>query len=206
MMAAVKATTYSATAKMGLQMKRRFWEEDDRIFGGHLYSDLPLGEFSYPSNDYFTQKGVLLGFYGNGRQASLVNVSVKARLEHVLMHASKVHPQIREEYESGYTVFWERIKYSLGAYAAGGGGGGQEDGQGRDGRGGGRGQGRGGNQGRGGRGSAGGGSSRLAQLSRPDNRIFLGCAAVSTSPAWLEGAVSAAWGTVRSVHERAMRA
>ena len=41
-MAAVKATQYSPSAKMGLQMKRRFWEEDDRIFGGHLYSNLPI--------------------------------------------------------------------------------------------------------------------------------------------------------------------
>ena len=57
LMAAVKATTYSNSAKMGLAMKRRFWEEDDQIFGGHLYSNLPLGEFSYPSNDYFSQKG-----------------------------------------------------------------------------------------------------------------------------------------------------
>ena len=30
-MTAVKATPYSPSAKMGLQMKRRFWEEDDKI-------------------------------------------------------------------------------------------------------------------------------------------------------------------------------
>ena len=42
-------------------MKRRFWEEDDQIFGGHLYSSLPLGEFSYPSTGYFSKKGVPLG-------------------------------------------------------------------------------------------------------------------------------------------------
>jgi monoamine oxidase len=195
MMTAVKGTNYSTSAKMGLQMKRRFWEDDDRIFGGHLYSDLPFGEFSYPSNDYFAQKGVLLGFYGNGRQAGVVNMPIKGRIEHVLMHASKVHPQIRQEYESGYCIFWEKIKYSLGAYAAGGGGG--------------EGGGRGGPGGRGaaggGRGGAGGGS-RLAQLGKPDGRIYLGCAAVGTSPAWLEGAVGAAWQTVKSLHDRAMRA
>ena len=33
---------------MGLQMKRRFWEEDDRIFGGHLYLNLPFGNFRLP--------------------------------------------------------------------------------------------------------------------------------------------------------------
>ncbi len=66
MMAAVRATNQSNSAKMGLAMKRRFWEEDDQIFGGHLYSDLPIGEFSYPSTGYFSRKGVLLGLYSNG--------------------------------------------------------------------------------------------------------------------------------------------
>ena len=69
-MAAVKATPYSPSAKMGLQMKRRFWEEDDRIFGGHLYSNLPIGNLSYPSWGYFADKGILLGFYGNGQMSA----------------------------------------------------------------------------------------------------------------------------------------
>jgi len=120
MMAAVKATTYSNSAKMGLQMKRRFWEEDDQIFGGHLYSNLPLGEFSYPSNDFFSQKGVLLGLYANGPVGDLLDRTVKERVEHVLMHASKVHPQIRQEFESAYAVWWRKVKYSQGGYASGG--------------------------------------------------------------------------------------
>ena len=89
MMEAVCATTYSNSAKMGLAMKRRFWEEDDQIFGGHLYSNLPLGEFSYPSNDYFSRKGVLLGLYANGPVGDLLDQPVKARVEHLPMHASK---------------------------------------------------------------------------------------------------------------------
>ena len=61
MMEAVRATTYSNSAKMGLAMKRRFWEEDDQIFGGHLYSNLPLGEFSYPSQRSFLTQGRAAG-------------------------------------------------------------------------------------------------------------------------------------------------
>jgi monoamine oxidase len=196
MAAAVKGTSYSTSAKMGLQMKRRFWEEDDRIFGGHLYTDLPLGEFSYPSNDFFAKKGVLLGFYGGGRTSGLVDMPIKDRFEHVVLHSSKVHPQMRQEFETGYAVFWEKIKYSLGAYAAGGGTGGfgaPEPGAG--GRGGAGGGGRG-------QGSA---NNRAAVLTKPDGRIYIGCAAVSNAPAWLEGAVAAAWGTVKSLHERVMR-
>src|SRR5215510_12490995 len=105
MMTAVKAVTHSNSAKMGLQMKRRWWEEDDQIFGGHLYSNLPLGEFSYPSYDYFTKKGVLLGLYANGPVGDLIDHPIKERIEHVLTHSSKVHPQIRQEFESAYVVF-----------------------------------------------------------------------------------------------------
>jgi monoamine oxidase len=104
---------------MGLAMKRRFWEEDDQIFGGHLYSNLPLGEFSYPSNDYFSRKGVLLGLYANQPVGDLLDRSIKERVEHVLMHASKVHPQIRQEFDSAYAVWWRKVKYSQGGYAAG---------------------------------------------------------------------------------------
>ena len=119
MMAAVKATPYSNSAKLGLAMKRRFWEEDDQIFGGHLYSNLPLGELSYPSSDYFSKKGVLLGLYANGPIGDLVDQPVKARVEHVLTHASKVHPQIRKEFESAYAVWWKKVKYNLGGFASG---------------------------------------------------------------------------------------
>ena len=118
LMEAIKATTYSNSAKMGLAMRRRFWEEDDQIFGGHLYSNLPIGEFSYPSNDYFSRKGVLLGLYINGPVGNLIDRPVKERVEHVLTHASKVHPQIRQELEAAYAVWWRKVQYSEGGYAS----------------------------------------------------------------------------------------
>ncbi len=117
-MAAVRATNNSNSAKMGLAMKRRFWEEDDQIFGGHLYSNLPLGEFSYPSTGYFSRKGVLLGLYANGPVGDLLDKTVAERVEHVLMHSSKVHPQIRQEFESAYAVWWKKVEYSRGGYAS----------------------------------------------------------------------------------------
>jgi monoamine oxidase len=114
---AVSETGQAAVAKMGLQMARRFWEEDEGIFGGHLWSrSLQLGEFSYPSNGYFMQKGVLLGYYGSSAQAGLDRMPVAGRVEHVLGQASKVHPQIRDEFESAYCVWWEKVPYSLGGY------------------------------------------------------------------------------------------
>jgi monoamine oxidase len=116
-MAAVRATIHSSSSKMGLAMKRRFWEEDDQIFGGHLYSNLPIGEFSYPSTGYFSRKGVLLGLYTHGGVGNLNDKPVAERVEHVLMHSSKVHPQIRQEFESAYSVWWQKVEYSRGGFA-----------------------------------------------------------------------------------------
>lgn len=169
-MTAVRAIRHSDSAKMGLAMRRRFWEEDDQIFGGHLYSNLPLGEFSYPSNDYFTKKGVLLGFYANGPVGNLSEQPVAARVEHVLSHASKVHPQMRQEFESAYAVWWRRVKYSEGGYASG---------------------------------SA---MARRGVTARMDNRLLIGSAATTphSQPDWQEGAVSAGWQALTTLHARAM--
>jgi monoamine oxidase len=149
--------------------------EHEGIFGGRVHTDLPLGQFCYPSNGYHSKKGVLLGFYGNSEIGGLRERSNAERVEHVLEHASKFHPQIREELESAYCVFWEKIRYSEGAYATGAGGWTDP------------------------------GGPRVEQLSKADRRIYIGCAAASSSPAWMEGAISAAWRTVESLHERVMQ-
>ena len=168
---AVKDSRHSDAAKLGVQMKRRFWEEDEGIFGGHLWArDLELGEFSYPSHDYFTEKGVLLGYYGSGRTAGLADMPVTGRVEHVLERASQVHPQMRQEFETAYAVWWDKIPYSRGAYGLT-----PSD-------------------------------ALLAKLSEPDGRVYIGCAGASSRPAWLEGAIQAAWRTVEALHERVMRA
>lgn len=167
MMEMVQAVGYSGSAKIGVQMNRRFWEEDDGIFGGRVYTNLPLGQYAFPSTGYYGQKGVILGFYGNGATEGLIDRTNEERIEHVVANASKFHPQFREEFDNGYAVFWEKIEFSRGAWASGG------------------------------------GTLRAEQLRKPDGRIFIGCAAASTSAAWMEGAVSAAWNAIDSVHERA---
>jgi len=62
---------------------------------------------------------VLLGLYSNGPVGDLMDKPIAERVEHVLMHSSKVHPQIRQEFESAYGVWWKKIEYSRGGYASG---------------------------------------------------------------------------------------
>ena len=64
MKAAIDAVPYASVVKFGLQFSRRFWEEDEHIFGGISYTDLPIRQISYPSANLNSGgKGVLLGGY-----------------------------------------------------------------------------------------------------------------------------------------------
>jgi len=116
--AAIESIGYSTSAKIGLQMKRRFWEEDDQIYGGHTYTNTLVGNLSFPSNDYHAEKGVLLGLYRGAPIATLLaELPFEERIDHVLAEWSKVHPQIREEFETGFCVFWPKVPFSVGGYA-----------------------------------------------------------------------------------------
>ncbi|WP_338420667.1 flavin monoamine oxidase family protein [Xanthomonas oryzae] len=42
MATAIGKVPYAASVKVGLQFKRRFWEEDEAIYGGISYTDLPI--------------------------------------------------------------------------------------------------------------------------------------------------------------------
>ena len=49
--AAIEAVPYASAVKIGLQFKRRFWEEDEGIYGGISFTDLPIRQIAYPSTD-----------------------------------------------------------------------------------------------------------------------------------------------------------
>ena len=64
MKAAIDAVPYASAVKIGLQFKRRFWEEDEAIYGGISFTDLPIRQIAYPSSDLNRSgRGVLLGAY-----------------------------------------------------------------------------------------------------------------------------------------------
>jgi hypothetical protein len=62
MKAAIGAVPYASAVKVGLQFKRRFWEEDEAIYGGISYTDLPIRQIGYPNSDFNRDgQGVLPG-------------------------------------------------------------------------------------------------------------------------------------------------
>jgi len=116
---AVASVAYAPVGKIGLQMKRRFWEEDDHIYGGHIMTDLKgINTISVPSYGFQKKKGVLLGYYQYQTQAIEISaLSPKERAEFALAAGQKIFPQYTENFETAFSVAWHRVQYNLGGWA-----------------------------------------------------------------------------------------
>ena len=100
----IAAIPYGETGKIGLQFNRRFWEEDDQIFGGGSSTNLPISQIVYPSFGFLGKKGVLIGSYVFGKRAKA--------------DGTKIHPQYPRHYENAFSLAWHKSPYSLGGWAS----------------------------------------------------------------------------------------
>jgi monoamine oxidase len=115
---AISAVPYAAAIKVGLQFKRRFWEEDEHIYGGISYTDLPITNIGYPSTGYHSGgKGVLLGAYIWGSNAmEFTGMTPEQRVQKAVNYGSQIHPQYRSEFDNGVAVAWHRSPFTMGCY------------------------------------------------------------------------------------------
>jgi monoamine oxidase len=117
MKAAIDAVPYASSVKFGLQFKRRFWEEDEHIFGGISYTDLPIRQISYPSTGYNAGgKGVLLGGYtwDGPNSYEFTAMPPAERVRRAVAYGAQIHPQYEREFETGICVAWHRVPFTLG--------------------------------------------------------------------------------------------
>lgn len=175
MKAAIDAVPYTPSVKIGLQFKRRFWEEDDAIFGGISYTDLPIRQIAYPNSGYNSAgKGVLLGAYlFDGPNAyEFTSMHPDERVARAVEFGARLHPQYGSEYENGIAVAWHRVPFTLGCA-----GNWSEEAR----------------------------AEHYDNLCQIDGRIVLAGEHVSYIPAWQEGAILSALDAVTRLHDRVVR-
>lgn len=109
---------YIKTGKIGLQFGRRFWEEDDWIYGGISRTNMDINQIWYPSFGFQSKKGVLIGYYNfYGRAEAVGALSVAEREKLALTQGAKIHPQYPAEFENSFSLAWHRVPYSGGGWA-----------------------------------------------------------------------------------------
>lgn len=118
--AAIKALPYENSVKIGLEMKRRFWETEDAIYGGTSFTDQAIGLISYPSHGCFSDgPAVLLGAYPFGVGSYiLAGMTPEKRIAAALEQGAVLHPaHYKAEFLNGATVAWSRMPWILGCCA-----------------------------------------------------------------------------------------
>jgi monoamine oxidase len=172
MKAAIDAVPYASAVKFGLQFKRRFWEEDEHIFGGITYTDLPIRQIGYPSAGFNSGgKGVLLGGYtfDGPNSYEFTAMAPAERVRRAVEFGAEIHPQYRAEFENGVSVAWHRVPFTLGCA-------GDWSDEAR--------------------------SAHYNDLCEIDGRIVLAGEHASYLPAWQEGAILSALDAIERLHKR----
>jgi monoamine oxidase len=175
MKAAIDAVPYSPPVKIGLQFKRRFWEEDEAIYGGISYTDLPIRQIAYPNTGFNRAgKGVLLGAYlFDGPNAyEFTSMAPAERVRRAVGFGSMVHPQYTREFENGIAIAWHRVPFVLGCA---------------------------------GNWSEAARAEHYENLCQIDGRIVLAGEHASYIPAWQEGAILSSLDAISRLHERVVK-
>ncbi len=174
LVAAIAAINYSNAGKIGLQFSRRFWEEDDGIFGGITRTDQEITQILYPSTGYLSRKGVLVGYYQTGATAGPMGKLAPAeRLQRALDQGALIHPQYKSTFENAFSIAWQNVEFSKGGWAQ------FTEAQRRN---------------------------EYLTLQRADGAFYLAGDYTTNMSGWMAGAIESARSTVRSIHERVMRA
>lgn len=115
---AVRELHYDASAKVFLQCRRRFWEEDEGIFGGGTVTDLSIRNLYYPEHGRETGRGVLLASYTWSEDAERWgSLAPDERITQALEDLAQIHPQVTREFEVGDSIMWHHDEFAGGAFA-----------------------------------------------------------------------------------------
>jgi monoamine oxidase len=124
---AIRQLNYDSSTKVLFDVKNRFWESDDHIFGGGIMTDLPTGMTFFPSDNAEARDqsrsagpGVFLASYTWGQAARrIAALAHPARTELVLRHLSRAIPALNEPgmIRSAASWSWDAHPWSGGAFA-----------------------------------------------------------------------------------------
>jgi monoamine oxidase len=114
---AIAAARYDGAGKIGLQFRRRYWEEDDEIYGGRSWTDQEIGQIIYPSHGFNGRKGVLVGYFLDF--ARTMRERPPADIQRLaLEQGARIHPQYTSEFETAFSVSWPRVPWNRGSWRA----------------------------------------------------------------------------------------
>ena len=115
--AAIHNVVYGNAVKIAWQ-SRRFWETDEQIYGGISWEKGSTTLIWYPSDRFFSPKGILLGAYANREDAdALAKRPLGEQIEASRAAIEELHPGRSRQLEKPMAIAWSKVPYSLGIAA-----------------------------------------------------------------------------------------
>jgi monoamine oxidase len=96
--AAVEHARAGALYKLAWQANRRFWEEPPyNIYGGISYTDSPITQVWYPSNDYMSRRGIIASYSYFAEAEAYGRMTLAGREQSARRDAVKLHKEFSSD-------------------------------------------------------------------------------------------------------------
>ncbi|QPG45467.1 MULTISPECIES: flavin monoamine oxidase family protein [unclassified Rhodococcus (in: high G+C Gram-positive bacteria)] len=174
---ALGAAEPSSSGKLGIEYTRRWWELEDRIYGGASNTDKDISQIMFPYDHYNSDRGVVVGYYSSGkRHLGFESLTHKQRLAKAIAEGAEIHgDKYTRDIASSFSGSWRRTRYSESAWASWQGAGGSHGGE---------------------------ATPEYTLLLDPVQNVYFAGDHLSNAIAWQHGAFTSARAVVTSLHER----
>ncbi|MDI2127295.1 flavin monoamine oxidase family protein [Yinghuangia seranimata] len=115
---ALKTPVPFAVGKIGLEYRRRWWELDDRMYGGVVPTTLDLSNMWFPSYGFQGRRGTVIGYYNYGANAEAYGrLAHEERAKRAVDQGVKIFgDRYRTELDASFSVAWHRTPYLEGGW------------------------------------------------------------------------------------------
>lgn len=107
--------TYTDAYKIAWE-SRRFWEQDDHIFGGLEFVNTGCSPIWFPSAGMFTERGVLVSGYSFESGTEFGRLPLEGKFAESRKSIERLHPGHGEELEKPIYVGWGRVEHNEGSW------------------------------------------------------------------------------------------
>ncbi len=107
--------TYANAYKVAWE-SRRFWEQDQNIYGGLEFVNTGCSPIWFPSAGMFSQKGVVVSGYTDESNTPFGNLAVPAKFDESRKSIERLHPGYGHELEKPMYVGWGKMPYNEGSW------------------------------------------------------------------------------------------
>ncbi|MCY4486298.1 MAG: FAD-dependent oxidoreductase, partial [Deltaproteobacteria bacterium] len=116
--AVIESIKFVPAVKIAFQARRRFWEEDQAIYGGISWTDQDITQIWYPPYGYHRDKGIIMGAYIWGEKPGLRfgGMAPAERLRAAAAEGERIHPGYASEIETGVSRSWLKTPFQKGGW------------------------------------------------------------------------------------------